>query len=65
MLRLVVPILKLKDHDEKREIDFTISCYKQMTADQLFQMMFEKSRLMKELLSAHGHSQPCQIIKRK
>ena len=60
-----MPVLKLKEHDEKKEIDFTISCYKKMTSDQLFHMMFEKSRLVKELLYAHGHSRPPQITKRK
>lgn len=57
-------VLKLKKHDERAEIRFEIENLKKMTVEERFQMMLEKSRIIRELLRQNGHSEPVEIIKR-
>ena len=58
-------VLKLDKHDEAKEIAFEIEQLKKMSTKQLFIMMMEKSKIMKELLRTHGHPESPEIIKRK
>ena len=58
-------MLKLKNHDEEKERRFSLENQQKLTVQERFQMLFEKSKLMKELLRDHGHSPPPQIVKRK
>lgn len=60
-----MPILKLKNHDEAAEIIFEIEHLKKLSQDDRFRMMIEKSKIARELMKRHGHSQPPQILKRK
>lgn len=57
-------ILKLDDHDEEREIDFEISWLLSLTIHERFQLMFQKSKEVIDLLEKNGHRNPSQIIKR-
>lgn len=57
-------ILKLKKHDERAEIRFEIENLKKMTTEERFRMMFEKSRIIRELLIQNGHPEPIEILKR-
>lgn len=59
-----MPILKLTHHDEVQEIRFEIASLAKMTTDQLFQMMIEKSKIIRQLLEQNGHPRPHQIVKR-
>ncbi len=45
-----MPMLKLTMHDEEKERRFELESLRLLTTEQLFQMMFEKTRIMKELL---------------
>lgn len=60
-----MPLLKVKNHDEEKERRFTLECQRKLTIDDRFQMLLEKSKLMRELLRSHGHTPPPQIVKRK
>lgn len=57
-------VLKLDDHDEEREIDFEISWLLSLTIQERFQLMFQKSKEVMDLLEKNGHRNPSQIIKR-
>jgi hypothetical protein len=43
-------VLKLKKHDEKKEIEFELKYLMSLTTRQRFELMFEKSRQMARLL---------------
>jgi hypothetical protein len=58
------PILKIETDDEDKELDFEIEYQLSLTTQQRFEMMFEKSRIMAELLLKYGHRKPFEIIKR-
>ena len=58
------PILKLETDDEERELEFELDYQLSLTTQQRFEMMFEKSRIIKQLLLENGHRKPFEIIKR-
>ena len=58
------PILKLKKHNEGKEIEFELKYLLSLTTRQRFKMMFKKSEEMKRLLEKSGHRKTVQIIKR-
>ena len=58
-------ILKLKKHDEKKEIDFELKYLMSLTTRQRFEMMFEKSRQMAALLRRNGRRKTTKVVKRK
>lgn len=60
------PILKLKRHNEEKEIEFELKYLLSLTTRQRFEMMFKKKE-MRELLEKSGHSPDffgIEIIKR-
>ncbi|MCX5866378.1 MAG: hypothetical protein NT009_02680 [Proteobacteria bacterium] len=57
-------ILKLDHHDEEKELEFELDYQASLTTAERFQMMFERSNLVKEMLIRHGHRKPVEIIKR-
>ena len=59
-----MPILKLDDHDESREIEFELNYLKSLTIKERFTLMLKKSKGMKELMSNCGHRKSSEIIKR-
>jgi hypothetical protein len=50
--------------EDDRELDFELDFLSTLTAAERFQLMFEKSRQMAELLRAHGHGEAAPILKR-
>lgn len=64
MLQLNMAILKLKEHNEAKEIEFEIECFSKLSTQQLFEMMIEKSKFIMEILKQNGHTPPIEIIKR-
>ncbi len=59
-----MPILKLKDHDEKKEIAFEIAYLKSLTTKERFKMMYQKTFEMLKLLGKYDNRKITQIIKR-
>lgn len=57
-------ILKLKKHNENKEIDFELKYLKSLTTEQRFQMMFKKTKEISSLLNRNGNRKAAQIIKR-
>jgi hypothetical protein len=60
----MVPILKLDDHDEEKEIEFELSWLLSLTLQERFQLMFRKTKELIELLERNGHRRPDQITRR-
>jgi hypothetical protein len=59
-----VPNLKLRKHNENQEINFELKYLQSLTTGQRFQMMFQKTKEMLQLLGRHENRGSCQIIKR-
>jgi hypothetical protein len=62
----MVGVLKL-DPDagsEELELAFEVEYLRSLTTAERFEMMFRKSREMKEALQRHGHRRPSEIAKR-
>ena len=57
-------ILKLKEDDEEKELEFELSYLSSLTFEERVKMMREKSREMLRHLIEHGHRKPFEIIKR-
>lgn len=57
-------ILKLTQHNKKKEIDFELRFLKSLSVRERFQMMFKKTKEMLNLLEKSGHRRPSEIIKR-
>lgn len=64
MLYLIMPVLKLDEHNEEKEIEFELSWLSSLTLEQRFQLMFNKTKELIELLEKDGHRRPSEIIKR-
>ena len=60
-----MPILKLAKHDFAKEIEFELKYLLSLTTRQRFQMMFNKTKEIRNLLKKHGYRKTTQIIKRK
>jgi hypothetical protein len=57
-------LLKLKDHDPQRELEFELDFQLSLTTEQRFEMMRRESRRVLETLIRHGHRKPFEIVKR-
>ena len=59
-------MLKLAEteQDEDRELEFDLDFLAGLSVAQRFNLMFERSRLMAEMLRAHGHGEAAPILKR-
>lgn len=62
---MIMPVLKLKHDDENKELDFELNYQLSLSAKKRFDMMFEKSNMIKEMLIKSGNRKPTEIIKRK
>ena len=60
----MAPILKLDHDDEEKELDFEIEYQLSLTTEERFQMMFQRSREIAEMLLRNGYRKPFEIIKR-
>jgi len=58
-------ILKLNNHNPKKEIEFELRFLKSLSVKQRFEMMFKKTKEIINLLEKSGHRRPFEIIKRK
>ena len=56
---------KSRINDEQKEIEFELDYLLSLTVEERFQMMFEKSRIIKDILVRNGHRKAFEIIKRK
>lgn len=57
-------ILKLKQHNAKKEAEFELAFLRSLSVKQRFQLMFKKTKEMLSLLEKSGHRRPFEIIKR-
>lgn len=60
----MTPILKLKKHNRKKEIEFELKYLQSLSIQERFKMCFQKTKEMLDLLEKSGHRRPSQIIKR-
>ena len=60
----MAPVLKLDNHDEEREIEFELNYLLSLTTEQRFQMMSQKTKEIRDLLTNHGYRKTPKIIKR-
>ena len=61
---IMMAVLKLKEDDEQREIEFELAYLASLTTQQRFQMMRQKSHEMVLLLRRNEHRKSTQVIKR-
>jgi hypothetical protein len=59
-----MPVLKLNEPDEKREIDFELNYLRSLTVRERFRAMFLKTRQIRELLGKRGYRKTVEIIER-
>lgn len=57
-------ILKIKDHDEKKEREFEIDYLLSLTKKERFLMMFQKTKEMLKLAKRYENRKTTEIIKR-
>ena len=60
----MVPILKLDDYDEEKEIEFELSYLLSLTLQERFELMFKKTRELLDLMEKNGHRRPAKVVKR-
>ena len=57
-------ILKLKKHDEQKELDFELDYLLSLTVSERFEMMFRRSRQVKTMARKNGRRKTPKVIKR-
>jgi len=58
------PILKTDTNNEDAELEFELAYQRTLTTQQRFELMFQKSREIAEVLLKHGYRKPVEITKR-
>jgi hypothetical protein len=58
-------VLKLRRHNEDKEIEFELDYLTSLTTKERFELMFRKTREMLTLLGRNEHRKTTEIIKRK
>ena len=58
-------ILKLDRDDNERELEFELKYQLALSTQQRFEMMFKKSKELADMMIAHGHRKPVDMIKRR
>lgn len=58
------PVLKLSNHDEKKEILFELKYQLSLTTRQRFKMMFKRTEELRRLMGKSGSRKTVQVIKR-
>ncbi len=58
------PILKLKKHNEEKELDFELKYQRSLSLTERFRMVVHQSKLVLQMLIDHGYRKPSEIIKR-
>jgi len=59
-----MPVLKIKLDNPDEELEFELRYQGSLTTQERLEMMFKKSREIKELLLSYGHRKPVEVIKR-
>jgi len=59
-----MPVLKLEQDDEKKEIEFELCYLKSLTTKERFLLMQKKSDEMKKMLRKRGYRKSTEVIKR-
>ena len=60
----LMPVLKLENDDEKREIEFELCYLKSLTTRERFLLMQKKTEEMKKMLRKRGYRKSSEIVKR-
>ncbi len=58
-------IYKSKENNPEKELEFELQYQRTLTVRERFRMMFDKSKMIMEMLIKNGHRKPFEIIKRK
>ncbi len=58
------PILVLDHDDEEKELEFELAFLRSLTTQERFDLMFQRSREMAEMLLRHGYRKPSEITER-
>lgn len=58
------PVLKLKNHNEEKELIFELKYQMSLTTRQRFEMMFKRTEELRKLMGKSGSRKTVQIIKR-
>jgi hypothetical protein len=59
-----MPILKLREDDEERELAFELEYLLSLTFEERMAMMLEESERMARTLIEHGQREPAALVKR-
>ena len=59
-----MPILKLRGHNKKREIEFELKYLLSLSLQDRFRMMVNKTKEMRALARRHEHRGATQVFKR-
>lgn len=59
-----MPIYKSDGENSDKELEFELNYQASLSTAERFQMMFDKSRQISELLQKNGHRKAFKIIKR-
>jgi len=59
-----MPILKLRENDEERELDFEIDYMASLSCEERLRMMLEESERILRALVTNGQRAPTEIVKR-
>jgi hypothetical protein len=54
----------LDDDDEEKELEFELAFLRSLTTQERFDLMFQRSREMAEMLLRHGYRKPSEITER-
>ena len=57
-------VLKLKNHDEEREIAFELAFLAGLTVEERVDLVLERSRMLHEMLARNGHTVTPGVVKR-
>jgi hypothetical protein len=58
------PVLRLSEHDEKKELLFELKYQLSLSTRQRFEMMFKRTEELRKLLGKHERRKTFQVIKR-
>lgn len=64
LLHAMSPVLKIRRHNEVKEMLFELGYQMSLTLRERFDLMFRKTKEIKDLLEKSGHRKPFEIIKR-
>ena len=57
-------VLKLRKHNEEKEIEFELRYLKSLSVNERFKLMLKKTKEIVTLLNKSGHRRPFKVIKR-